>query len=600
MNLHDFKHARPKLVLALLCMTLGSVPAHAATFCAATGAQLASHLNTAASNGQDDVIKIEARTLTGTSNGSGEPRWQYHVQASDEATSLTISGGWSLGNNCASQISTSPQDTALDAAFSGRALAFSLMPEVEFSGDVVVRNLTITRASTGVSSIGAAFNWGVTGVVGSSLLLENILVVASNVTGSGSSAVHISHDGSGSAKARNLIVYGNTTTTGAPVAVTATGTAYAVLSNASIFDNSNASTAAGLNAFGVVTLANNAVADNTSSVSTHYQAYSAVGTSLTLRNNHFGTKLFTGGVSSESGTTTGNALWTQVGSIIIPDANSPLRDSGLNSPTGGLATTDFNGDARIVNGTVDRGAIEAAPVPPVGPYVVPAAPTNNSTSSIPGGKSGDSKYVSLTFTVSGGTNGGTTALVCTTTAGTVSQIQSGTQTIAIGANVNPVRVYFTLTVSPQTGTVQCTATPQGGVPSTYTYHFNAPAGAVLGPVISPVSPVEGATINFSPIMAGDLIELTINLSASEGQPNGVTSIDCFDLVGPVVVSENAAQSVITGQQPLAVTATMVATQSDQEGIVRCLVKRHVDEIASTIQYQLLVAPASGLFANDFE
>jgi hypothetical protein len=597
----NVRRATP-LTLPLVALTLAllnTVPASAATFCVSTGTQLANALNTAASNGQNDVIRIEARTLSGTSNPVSNPRWQYLVQPSDADSDLTISGGWSTGNNCATQVSTSPTDTALDAAFTGRALNFGLESGFDFTGNVEVRNLTITRASSNVSSIGAAFNWSITGGTTSSLLVENMLVVATNATG-GSAAVVISHGGSGSAKARNLIVYGNTSAGVSPVFISASGSAFAILSNASIFDNTNSAAGSGLTAQGTVTLSNNAVADNVSSAATSFQAYSPLAGSLTLRNNHFGTRSFTGGASSEIGTTTGNAQWSQVGSIIVPDANSPLRDSGTNSPLGGLAPTDFDGNARIVNGTVDRGAIEAAPVPAVGPSVVPASPLSNSTSTLPNGVAGDNVFQSLSFSVSGGTNGGTTQLLCTATAGTVTSILFGNQTIQIGASVTPVRVNFTLSAAPQTGTVQCTATPQGGVAATYTYFFNVPAGTVLGPIISALVPQEGSTTTLTPTAVDELVYATITFLAEGGFVNGISTINCFDLSGPLTISQNAMQSVNTASQPLPVQVAFVATATQQQGMVRCQAKRHPTAPAVSMDYTYIVAPASDLFRDGFE
>lgn len=585
-------------IALLLCAA--PLPALAATFCVSTGTQLADAMNTAASNGQDDVIRIEARTLTGTSNSVSNPRWQYQVQPSDSYTRLTISGGWSTGNNCASQSSNSPTATVLDANFTGRALNFSVPGGVEFGGQVEVRNLTITRASSGVSQIGAAFNWGVTGVIGATLLLENVLVVASLANGPSTGIVSINHGGSGSAKARNLIVFGNTTSTASPVFISASGSAFAILSNASIFDNTTAAAGSGLTAQGIVTLANNAVADNTSSAATSFQAFSPVGGSLTLRNNHFGTRSFVGGTSSEVGTTTGDAGWTQIGSVIIPNTNSPLRDSGTNSPTGGLASTDFNGDPRIVNGTVDRGAIEAEPVTPVGPSIVPASPANNSTTTLPGGTATDNVFQELTFTVSGGTNAGTTQLVCVKTAGTVTTILWANQTIAIGGSVTPVRVNFTLSPTPQTGSVQCTATPQGGLPSTYTYHFNVPAGIVLGPILTALSPQEGATTTLVPSQVGEMLFATITFNAEAGQPNGSSSITCFELAGPLTISQNASQSVNFGAQPLPVQVAFIATAATQNGSVRCQLRRHPSTPATNIDYFFVVSPPDAMFRDGFE
>jgi hypothetical protein len=84
-----------------------------------------------------------------------------------------------------------------------------------------------------------------------------------------------------------------------------------------------------------------------------------------LRNNHIG--VMEGQPAAESDTTTGDPKWDIVGMYPRPQAVSPLRDSGRNSPLGGLSAKDTAGDPRVVGVAVDRGALEAdavAPPPP--------------------------------------------------------------------------------------------------------------------------------------------------------------------------------------------------------------------------------------------
>ncbi len=597
---------RTHIVLVLLAiMSQWTAPTQAATFCAATGNQLNQALATAGANSQDDIIKIEHGTLTTDVNTPQTEQWSYRPFTEAELDfNVTISGGWSKGNNCQSQTSLEPSETQLDARSWGPvfSLELPLVNGTGYSGTFSMSNLSLVR---GRSYDAMATGLHVQGTVniGASLVFDNLLVTTGAENSANpylTSAVFASLTGSGFFRFRNSIVYANQNDASA-VNINMTGTTVGFVSNNTIFGNAGKTMGPGLSFSGVGTLSNNAIAGNTSTAASYYQMYSEAPTGMTLRNNHFQTKQFYGGVpNSETGTTTGDPQWTLVGVTPVPNTSSPLRDSGMNNPPGGMLGIDYDGGARVINTTIDRGAIEATAVPPAGPAVTPSTPANNSTSTLPNGVYGNAVYQSLSFNVSGGINGGTTQLVCAKTAGTVASITFGNQTIAIAGTVNPVRVYFTLTNAPQTGTVQCTATPQNGAPSTYTYHFSAPAGALLGPTISAAAPVESAVMHFAPTAPGDLVELSINLSASDGHPNGVTSIDCFDLVGPVVVSVNAAQSVVTGQQPLPVTATMAATLADQEGIVRCLVKRHPDQPASTLQYQILVAPASGLFADSFE
>ncbi|MBK7043322.1 MAG: hypothetical protein IPH50_06215 [Rhodanobacteraceae bacterium] len=464
---------RRALPLILAVSSLAAWPLQAAQFCVSTGTQLANALNSAATNDQDDAIRIVKTTLTGTSNPAGNPRWSYRPGSNDLDNNLTLTGGWSSGDNCASQISTDPTSTALDAQYNGQALQFSTTAADQLLGDVVVGNFTITRGFTSVSSAASGFDWGVNGASSSSLLAENVLVVAGNATGIATSSVRVSHAGSGHAKLRNFIVYGNIAQGSGGVAIIANGSAYAVLSNTTIFDNQSAASASGLLALGIVTLANNAVADNTSSAGTSFQMRSDAATQLTLRNNHFGTKSLVGGAFSEIGTTTGDAQWTQTGSVMVPNTISPLRDSGVNNPTGGLASTDFQGDARIVNVTVDRGAVEAAAIPHIGPTISAIAPTPGTGEFMPDGLVDTTVTRSITFASTGGTGAGTTSLNCVDNNVAATLSASANQTIAVGAAVTPVVVTMTYAPVGYNLGVTCTANTNGNVCS-FQYAFFMP------------------------------------------------------------------------------------------------------------------------------
>jgi len=597
MNPNFASHSRLARTAAIAMLALTALSAQATTFCVTTGTQLANALNTAASNGQNDEIRIPTGTLTGTSNPAGNPRWRYPVQASDEGHSLTLTGGWSSGNNCASQVSLDPTQTALDAQYNGRALDFTITNSIAFSGDVVVRNLTITRAGSSNQNVGVAFNWTVTGELASSLLIENVLVVASNATGTSSSAVQIEHSGGGWAKARNLIVNNNTAVAGTGLSISANGSAYAILSNASIFENTSGGAASGLYAQGVVTLANNAVADNTSSAATSYQAYSALGTSLTLRYNHFGTRRFTGGAFSDVGTTTGDAQWTQVGSIIVPDTISPLRDSGTNSPTGGLASTDFQGDARIVNSVVDRGAIEAEAIPHIGPTISAVSPTPGTGQFMPDGLTNTTVTATLTFAATGGTGAGTTSLVCTDDNAAATLSASASQVIAVGGSVTPVVVTMTYVAAGYNLAVICTANTNG-TPYSFQYNFFMPNASRVGPLVVAVSPLAGSTTLLDGLV-GQNATHDITLALQGGEAGGEAELQCTVLNGPVSVTANASQTLVSGGSVAPVQVSMLVTGQPQTGTVRCVASR-IGLSPVTLDYTFAMNAVDAIFLDGFE
>ena len=102
---------------------------------------------------------------------------------------------------------------------------------------------------------------------------------------------------------------------------------------------------------------------------------------------------------------------------MVPDLVSPLRDSGDNTPTGQVPNIDFSGQPRIVNLTIDRGAVEAdaPPASEVGPIVSAASPANGSTTVFQGPIGGGFVGTQLTFNVSGGVAPGVTELECSKT-----------------------------------------------------------------------------------------------------------------------------------------------------------------------------------------
>lgn len=590
-------------LLALLPAALAAAPAQAAVFCASTGAQLDSALLTAAGNGVDDEIRVVSGTLTGSSQSNGSTRWLYKPGASDLDTSLTLSGGWSAGNNCATQSTNDPEATILDAQYVGPVLGVQVIGSDALLGDVVIRNLTLTRGFANNAGEISGFDWNVNGTITSSLLLENMLVVAGSANAANTAAVNIAANASGSAKVRNLIVHDNNATgtnSSGGVQIGANGAAFAILSNTTIFNNHGTSGSAGLSAIGTVTLANNAVAENTSTAASNFQFYSPAATGLTLRNNHFGTEKLTGTPSSELATTTGDPQWTGSGNLKIPNSQSPLRDSGLNSPTGGLAATDYRGKTRIINGTVDRGAVEADPVVSVGPTVTALSPAADSSTMLAGGKVSDATFLNVSFSAAGGANQGTTTLACSVSSGTVKILTNPTQTIAVGGTPALMRIYFVLATQAQTGTIHCVTTPFNALPGSIDYSFQAPAGTVLGPTVIADAPLEGSTTELAGTAVGDLLSQTLQFSASGGGAGASTAIDCFEAAGAVVITSNKAQVVATGDTPKPVGLAFEVQSAPQATEVRCTVTQQGVAGSTLMHFYFNVAGPAVLFGDGFE
>ncbi|MBD8525005.1 M12 family metallo-peptidase [Pseudomarimonas arenosa] len=113
----------------------------------------------------------------------------------------------------------------------------------------------------------------------------------------------------------------------------------------------------------------------------------------------------------------------------------------------------------------------------VGPTLSANSPGNGSNTTMAGGLVGANVTTNITFNRSGGSGGGTTSLSCNASGGNLI-ITSGTpQSIPVNGTVAPVVARFTLTNSMQSGSVSCTATPQGGTQANFNYSFTAPAGS---------------------------------------------------------------------------------------------------------------------------
>jgi hypothetical protein len=597
------RRSRRTALAALLPLLAAVAPAQAATFCVSTGPQLATAMSTAAGNGVDDEIRIVAGALSGTSQLNGNPRWYYRAGQNDLDRALTVSGGWSSGNNCASQTSSDPQDTVLDAAYTGAAVDIGASGSDILEGDIVVRNLTITRGLSTTSGTASNLRFSALGGINASLLLENLIVIAGSNAAPNSNTAAVTLSGAGSVKLRNLVVHDNQSPGSGSfggLSVVVSGAAVGYVSNLSIFDNQSTQAAAGLYATGAITLSNNAVADNTSTAATSYQFYSASAGQLTLRNNHFGTKSLVGGAFSETGTTLGDPKWSGIGNVRVPNSNSPLRDSGTNSPTGGLAATDVLGKPRIANGTVDRGAVESEPVLDVGPTIIALSPANNSTSSFTGGNVGDFVYLDVSFSTTGGKNLGSTDLVCTVSAGTVKIAFGGSQSVVNGQTPGILRLYFQLTTSSQSGTVKCTGSPQNGTPSTLTYNFTAPAATLIGPDVTATAPEEGSTTTLYGAFAGEVLRQSLGFSAVGGSNGASTAIDCFEAAGPVVITADKAQAVATGGTPKPVSLAFEVQNAVQSAEVRCTVTRQGVAGSTLMRFYFTVTPSAMLFDDGFE
>ena len=383
------------------------------------------------------------------------------------------------------------------------------------------------------------------------------------------------------------------------MSVSTLGGAIAFVSNNSIFKN-NGTSFYSLAICGVVTASNNVVADNTSSAASFAQVGCASPESsagVTLNRNHFQSAQFQGSVASETGTTTGDPQWNYTGSIATPKVVSVLRNTGTNSPTGGLASTDFSGNARIIDGTVDRGAIEAATAV-VGPTIAPLFPGDGEGIELPRGLLGATTTSPITFTATSGAGAGVTNLSCIDNSANVTLSASANQNIAVGAAVQPVVATFSYTNNQYQANITCTAS-SSGVPSySFSYAYLVRAAALLGPALQAITPTPGSTTTLPGTQLNQVVNTNITFSAQGGATGGNTSLSCVPLQGAIMVSSGGDQTIFTGSTPDVVRVTMTISSQDQLAAVRCTIGR-VGDPYMYVDFNFRTNAAI-IFANGFE
>ena len=185
--------------LSLVLAAAGAEPAHGATFCVDTGAELQAALSAAADNGVNDVIKLEGGLYT----GGGTVAFAYN-NTSDNS-SVVISGGWlSLGAMfpCVSQ-SFGPSASVLSGQGVRPVLRASGGPGT--SGAITIENLTVRDGfSTGDA---AGLDVGQTGGFSGPVLIDRVDVDGNTATTIGGGG-RVASDG-GTVTLRNSLFRNN-------------------------------------------------------------------------------------------------------------------------------------------------------------------------------------------------------------------------------------------------------------------------------------------------------------------------------------------------------------------------------------------------------
>jgi CSLREA domain-containing protein len=216
----------------------------------------------------------------------------------------------------------------------------------EYGGGGVYCSGVITMTDSAVFGNSAGQSGG--GVTGGSEIIVTNSLINGNVTGSEGGGIHQYSSGA-RVVVTNSTVGGNTSETGGGGIDTSGGV---TATNSTVVDNVSGSGSGGIQG-GSVLLENSVVAQNSSPSDPDVQMSNLTGSSYFIGSDD-GDPMLRPIIDAD-----GVTLY------YMPAPGSPLVDAGDNSlavdPDGATLTTDQSGRSRIVNATVDIGAIELAP-----------------------------------------------------------------------------------------------------------------------------------------------------------------------------------------------------------------------------------------------
>ena len=320
----------------LLAACLATSVAHAGTSCVDTASAIATALDSAEANGEDDDIRIVAGhyALPATL-----------VHSTHEAFALRLSGGWAAG--CSARAGAA---TTLDGGGTHRVLQVSS----DSTGDLEITDLVFSGGWNDAATAGGAL---AVETASRDVLIERNLFAGNEDTHQGGAARIAVSTADGVVRVRNNIVAGNGAPEGAGLVVHA-GIGDAWIVNNTIIANSTSvpgALCAGLCVFGgsAFTLSNNILWNNPAG-DLHI---GTTGTTTLLHND----------IGSISGGAPGPG---SVGNLdvepgfgpglfnlrLAPD--SPLVDAGLDAAPGGIGALDYGRMPRLQDAHVDIGAYE--------------------------------------------------------------------------------------------------------------------------------------------------------------------------------------------------------------------------------------------------
>lgn len=355
------RHRFLRFALPLIATLSLANGASAAVWCASNGTDLQNMLNAAALSADDDVIRLRY----GGFYALGDVNGFTYVSANDGA--LTISGNW-FGSNaqpnaCVEQIK-SHQSTWLSGSGQRRVLTASMTSMSP--GVLRIEQVQFEDGLTGLSGFGGCVS--IVSAYGAVQLERNIFEGCVAPLGDGGGLFLQAK----SAQLHGNLFHHNAARRGGAAYIEGRGGAL-VLNNNTIADNlaeGLAGAAGGVHfaksgidgASTAAWASNNIIWGNNAGTDRYDIDVSGLSASAAvLRYNHLGTVKGTPAPSS-SNTTNGAPGFIQAARDNWPDyaitAASVARNSGNNSPAGGLTSVDVAGAKRVQGAGVDRGAFE--------------------------------------------------------------------------------------------------------------------------------------------------------------------------------------------------------------------------------------------------
>jgi hypothetical protein len=462
----------------------------AAVHCVGTGDDLNSVLDEHAGWESETIIRLRQGTYTSDWYAGSAPEFYLVLNYRYALGDVHISGGW---NSDCSEQTLDPNLTRLDGQHRGTVFGFydpwvtdRLLDGDDFlPGKYSLTNLSLVNGKSipgSASALAASLDInGVMGTTNTEIRFEHLVITGSHAATSGAPPknVSVSLFNGGRVVFRNNVVSDNDLSAhsgSTNVAVNNSTNAVAYVSSNSIHDNHFGNDNVGLYVVGLAELTNNAIANNTSSMHPTAPMDLEVGnpSQVALRNNHF-SRYVQSGFAINSATTSGDAQWTKNGIVRIPNATSVIRNSGTNTPPIiGLTAQDIRGVDRIIESTVDRGAVESVPDTAFGPKILSLDPINNATT-IVSPESGEFWTETLYFLKESGFGDAQSVISCDETAGEVAIAYRPLQTVKnVSLFVLPVGLVFPAAVPgapDQHSAVVCTVYRENAATDTLTYNF---------------------------------------------------------------------------------------------------------------------------------